>query len=1167
MIDSFQIFSLTPYDNFDKGVRIQYPSNWEKEEDEQDPRFARFFAPIESRYDTFDEQVLLQTSNLPDPNMNISEALEYYIGIQSSFPEFSLTNKMTNLTIAGDRPAFGMNYTYYSPNFMTTLNAMIIGTIADNKIYTIMYLAEPSKFDVYLPIAKQMIDSFQTFSLIPYDNFNKGVRIQYPSNWEKVEDKLGTYFARFYAPIENISDTFDEQVLLQTFDLPDPNMDISTTIDYIINIQSSLPKFSLTNKITNLTIAQDRPAFGMNYTYYDSNWKTTLNAMEVATIADNKIYLIRYLAEPSKFDVYLPIAKQMIDSYKFFILEFFEDVPNGLQIFYPSTWSKEKLANGITFYNAENLFPKDNLTIVSYNSTDSIKSINESKWKTYKSLTNFKVIKKTNTTIFSNFDNSNVADQLIYKYNDKRNNSIIATDIFTKFNHREYHITFSTLENRYTSSIPQSVNDLISYFRIIESFDFDLEKSKQLFGLNIKFPNNWLVETSNSTFFSIYPNLTTDSPISNLTHFSIQIRNIGTQSYDSIVEDVLERFNYLGNVSIEESQIIPLKNNPAYRLVINTENENNSLIDPTKTILIINKIGSKLYLFELTTEQKRFGSYLPLMNKLMDELDINEKKVISNKRSGIVLEGRPISLDINHITNKIYVALSESKSILVYDGNNDTLIDTISLDVQPNTLFVNSDQNKIYVSNKENDYIYVIDGKHKEISKIKFGSPLTKDIDHDHTEYYELGSILFIAATDNPHITILDERTNKTLGFLNISSTPLQVEVDPIKNKAYVTSDDRSLDIFKYNTDRIKQNITINKIRDLSVGSFPNHLTLDKENNKLYIANENENSISIIDTLSDVEIKPRISISHFPQSIEISQKNKGMYISHGWNNSILLVNITNSFQVPEIIAEIDSIPFDISLNPTTNLLYTANYDAKSLSIINTTINKEVSGVIFKVYPHNSGKIICNKTEMPLNKFIRVDADAKCVALSNSGNIFTDWSNYNEMDSAKYLTLDSLYHYLLSLIGNSLGFEPHQKNLLLNGYGIYIANFLTPIGVINQISPFLSIGALFVVTAMSLIGSRRSAVSLSNNKSSTLSREDIIMTDATVIIGVLVFLSLSGSNGSEQSQINIITAGIVFPFALSAMSSTIGNNVLGGRLMIAGFINLMISMILVSILLL
>ena len=84
----------------------------------------------------------------------------------------------------------------------------------------------------------------------------------------------------------------------------------------------------------------------------------------------------------------------------------------------------------------------------------------------------------------------------------------------------------------------------------------------------------------------------------------------------------------------------------------------------------------------------------------------------------------------------------------------------------------------------------------------------------------------------------------------------------------------------------------------------------------------------------------------------------------------------------------------------------------------------------------------------------------------------------------------------------------------------------------------------------------------------LSMTDVITIDASVIVGVLFFLTLGGSEVSSGNNLymGILTASIVYPFALSAIRAVIkGAAIYGVRLMLSGFIYLMISIGLIAFL--
>jgi hypothetical protein len=83
-------------------------------------------------------------------------------------------------------------------------------------------------------------------------------------------------------------------------------------------------------------------------------------------------------------------------------------------------------------------------------------------------------------------------------------------------------------------------------------------------------------------------------------------------------------------------------------------------------------------------------------------------------------------------------------------------------------------------------------------------------------------------------------------------------------------------------------------------------------------------------------------------------------------------------------------------------------------------------------------------------------------------------------------------------------------------------------------------------------------------------EDILTVNASVVAGVLIFLTVGGTElfGSQRiMHISILTASIVFPFAISAIRTLVtGDYVAGIKFMIFGFIFLMVAVVLIAIVL-
>jgi eukaryotic-like serine/threonine-protein kinase len=174
---SFAVFaipnslSVTPgyqqYINDTYGVKIQYPSDWEKDSADDNPNdnvtypIIRFSSPLENASDRFTENIVVATEN-PSPYKNLDQFLEGSIQWASGLKDFRVIKANTNSTLSGN-PAFKLVHTYTWENEGSEIHGknMWIGTIIDNKTYFILFLTESTNFDRYLPTIQKMIDSLQ----------------------------------------------------------------------------------------------------------------------------------------------------------------------------------------------------------------------------------------------------------------------------------------------------------------------------------------------------------------------------------------------------------------------------------------------------------------------------------------------------------------------------------------------------------------------------------------------------------------------------------------------------------------------------------------------------------------------------------------------------------------------------------------------------------------------------------------------------------------------------------------------------------------------------------------------------------------------------------------------------------------------------------------------
>jgi hypothetical protein len=160
-----------------------------------------------------------------------------------------------------------------------------------------------------------------TASSFTYENPIYGIRIQYPSDWEKLEFIQGrsgfNIIVIFRSPPENTSDAKLENLVIQVGNLPSENVSLAEVVSANINsLKQSLIDFEL-NESTTITIAGGgNPAHKIVYTEREENNELS-KVMQVLMIKSDKIYLITYIAEQRKYDNYLPTIQNMIDSFEF----------------------------------------------------------------------------------------------------------------------------------------------------------------------------------------------------------------------------------------------------------------------------------------------------------------------------------------------------------------------------------------------------------------------------------------------------------------------------------------------------------------------------------------------------------------------------------------------------------------------------------------------------------------------------------------------------------------------------------------------------------------------------------------------------------------------------------------------------------------------------------
>jgi hypothetical protein len=165
--------------------------------------------------------------------------------------------------------------------------------------------------------------SASTSSFVTYENSNYRFKIQYPSNWEKVEFSPGikeygrNIIVNFISPQETFSDLFREYLIIEVQDHPSNARSLDQYVSQQIHTyKKSLPRFAvIESNASTPTTNVDHPSHKLVYSYSDSTVGKA-EIMEIDMIEGNRLYSLSYHADATKYSSYLPVIEKMIKSFE-----------------------------------------------------------------------------------------------------------------------------------------------------------------------------------------------------------------------------------------------------------------------------------------------------------------------------------------------------------------------------------------------------------------------------------------------------------------------------------------------------------------------------------------------------------------------------------------------------------------------------------------------------------------------------------------------------------------------------------------------------------------------------------------------------------------------------------------------------------------------------------
>lgn len=205
---------------------------------------------------------------------------------------------------------------------------------------------------------------------------------------------------------------------------------------------------------------------------------------------------------------------------------------------------------------------------------------------------------------------------------------------------------------------------------------------------------------------------------------------------------------------------------------------------------------------------------------------------------------------------------------------------------------VSKDGNTLVAANFENDSISIVDTNTRQVLReIQFFKPGDKvatgefpfDIALKSTNYGLADKAFISSQRDNEVLAV--QINSGEITRIPVGSQPNKVLLSPDQNRLYVANGNNdSISVIDTNLNKVVQNISLSRPGDKYKGANPNSLSLSPDTQTLYVTLGGENAVAVVD-LQLGQVIGRIPTGWYPNSVSVSIDGKKLYVVNAKSNS------------------------------------------------------------------------------------------------------------------------------------------------------------------------------------------------------------------------------------------------------------------------------------------
>ena len=174
-----------------------------------------------------------------------------------------------------------------------------------------------------------------------------------------------------------------------------------------------------------------------------------------------------------------------------------------------------------------------------------------------------------------------------------------------------------------------------------------------------------------------------------------------------------------------------------------------------------------------------------------------------------------------------------------------------------------------------------------------------------------------------------------------VGSGPWGIGANPATNRVYVANQDAD-------TVSVIDGATDTVIATVNVGSSPACVGVNPATNRIYVANYLSNNVSVIDGATNTVVKT-IAVGSDPNGVAVNPATNRIYVANYNNNNVSVIDGATNTVVNTI--PVGAYPYFAEANPTTNQIFVTNEGANSVSVIDGATDTVIATIPVGASPH------------------------------------------------------------------------------------------------------------------------------------------------------------------------------------------------------------------------